>query len=116
MVSTVCFCLVVVCLFVHTAHSVRIIGESVQCDPLQMHVLFEFAQPFYGVVHAEHYAHLDACRINGQGGRKVTLTIPLNTDTARTPYCGVKVDVSLSNCVKRGPVDRRQLRRGRLRE
>jgi hypothetical protein len=45
------------------------------------------------VFHVRVYARVYRCRINGEGGRKVSLSLHLNTDARRQPYCGVQLDV-----------------------
>jgi hypothetical protein len=66
--------------------------QGVQCDPRQMHVFFDFAEPFIGVVYAKNHHNDESCRVYGTGARKLSLSVLLNIDPSRKPFCGVQLN------------------------
>uniref|UniRef100_A0A914UT13 ZP domain-containing protein n=1 Tax=Plectus sambesii TaxID=2011161 RepID=A0A914UT13_9BILA len=87
--------LTIVSLFVALSSSslaILLTDQGVQCDPRQMHVFFDFADPFYGVVFVKGHQNDDTCRVYGTGDRRLSLSVILNIDPTRKPYCGVQLN------------------------
>ncbi len=69
-----------------------VLAQSVQCDPTQIHVFFDFDQPFNGMIYAEDFFRKPSCKVYGSSSKKVSISLPLNIDSAREPFCGVRLD------------------------
>lgn len=67
------------------------LDRSVQCNSNQMMVTLEFVQPFLGVVYTNKFYQNKDCKWNGSASRQLQVPIPLNTNPATQPYCGVQL-------------------------